>query len=1442
MVNSTHISTRRRLLALATGVATLAATLLLTPTAVAAPPPVPQGLSPKDDTITTTIPTLSWQRASEATRYDVQVSANLNFNPVLWQTPLSGTVNTHAVPTNQLPKGLLYWRVKSRNGTNESSSWSPPARFDRRAVGAPYLISPAPDSKLVQPSQPPLLRWEPVPGAKSYRISISADELFTDPAKTKSYTSKSPSYVVPDPALATTYYWKVRADLGGGLLSDESEVRSYSIAGLTPAQVPDALESAETTLVDAVLDWDPVDGAKTYNLQVDTNINFSSPEIDVNGITGTSYARPKTLNNDQYYWRVQPVDVLGNELDWSSTSSWRFRRHWPNQPDLEHPVAGEIVRKALYFEWTAVKHASAYTLQLSRSSTFSSIESSCTTSNTTYTPGAKVTPGSTDCWPVEGSMYYWRVIAHDGFVTPDPDHPVTDGIVAEIGRFTYEPDLVSPISPADGSMTSLPILKWEPLAGTARYKVTLTPENGGAAITETTSATSFTPRNRLTVGASYRWMVQAVREDGRIGAGWTVTGQPRFTVSAAADATAATPEPLTPPVTGTRFPNLTWTAVAGATDYRLLVRPSGSSAWTYVQANGQPARFGYSAGEDHTSTFLEPNTYEWMIEAWNGSAILSDSAERGSFTIEPPRPVSGHTVALRGQDLSSSDESARCGSSLPNECEKLRQTPVLRWGASSDAGYYKIHVYKDREMTNRAFPTVTVTNTHWTPTVPLQDSQAGSAYFWHVQPCTSEGHCAPLAHAAHAFNKESLGVRLESPADNAVLADDIKFSWRDFLDTQDEQTAEELGESAIDVPARVEARWYQVQVSADSNFQSLLEDVKVDQMSFTSFDTTYPEGPLYWRVRAIQGYDSLGDEVRLRWSAPRTFLKRSGSPEGLNPASPGADSGAPLQWEPMPFAASYDVEVYRNGDTQAQDANKVLSENSRQVAFTPTNPLPVGEGEYAWRVRRVDAKTRKGEWSGWAKFTISVGPPILSTPISGETVPPQDGVFTWGQHETATSYRFERRQTGSSSIAESIGTDALAYAPTTSISGGNWQWRVTALDSEGATLRASEWRDFVVVDRPQAIALPKIEGDGSVGSPLTTVDPQWDRPGVVNHYVWLKNGFPITGETGRTYVVKSSDYSSTSPTQISIKVTGSLPGYESANVTSEQVTVILGNRLLPETLPTIEGSGKVGSTVTKTGDVTWTDGNGTAAGVTTSYAWYRGDTRVQFGSSPYTVRAVDLGQEITLRATGTKYSYGDGHASSTSIRAALGDPPVATTSPSVTGTPTVGQTLFARTGAWEPAFGNSYHFEWLRNGSPIAGASGTSYRVEAPDAGRVLAIRVTARREGYQDGISTSQSVTVSKIASSSAARLSTSRTSPRRRVRMFVKIVASGISSPTGTVRVKQGRKSIKKVSLGADKAGRITIRLPRLRRGTYRLQAAYSGNSQVKGSRSGRVRLVVR
>ena len=1088
------------------------------PTAQAAPPETPSGLSPGGGTVVDGSVDLAWDRVPGATSYDVQVATTSEF-----ATPLesvTGTVNLRYVPKVQLPEGEVWWRVRSAVGATKSA-WSS-ASFGYEAQPAPDPVRPSAGTVIQPPVDTPRFAWEPVAGATSYTLQVSPDPEFTDPALIITSTQRTTAAVLTGYQVAGTYHWRVRATLGTGYATRWSTVRDYLVRGLPAARLTAPADSFATPVRDVVLDWEPVPGAVTYQLQVSTDDGFLGVVHSINAVVGTSYSPPGTLNNDEYYWRVRPVDASGNVAPWPA-EPWRFRRAWTDQPTLVYPRGANAPGIPLFYEWTAIERASRYTLYLYGAGGGAPV-CSAQTVHTTLT---------NECIPPSAGSYTWLVRATD----EGGANPVTDVLAQEPAAFDFDPDAVG-----DGGVTANAVA----ISGTAAYGV------------------------------------------------------------------------------------------------------AGTAQET-------------------------------------------------------------------------------CAAGLPGTCVDLRQTPVLTWPAVPDADKYRVMLYRDRELTNPVpgFQSDEATTTMWTPDKTLPDSQAGSAYFWVVDPCFTTCPTGLVKYADNSFAKKTVAPALDGPSPDAIVDDDVTLGWGSELDAVRDPAA--ATGSSLTTPASTEARTYVVQTSVDPAFGTTIDNATVNERTFTSPGETYPEGPVYWRVRAMDG--SNNPTV---WSETRRFVKRSDTPTLVGPAT-GAGLGVDyaLSWEPLAFAAGYEVEVYA-GPT------KVGGHTSwKHVSWAPSDPYPVSE-DYTWRVRRVDAKGRRGAWSEQRSFRIDPVVPSTVAPSEGAVVAPATAYFSWEPDVRATSYRFERRKEGSTSLTENVTTRASAWAPTVALAGGSWQWRVVLLDNRGSALGAAPWRTFTVVDAPVAVIPVSVSGSGRVGSELRVGAPTFDP------------------------VVDRIDYQ-----------------------------------------------------------------------------WYRGTARIAGATEErYTVVQADLGKQLTVRATGTLVGYQPAVSTSAPIGAVAGDALVPGAPPTVAGSAVVGATLTAASGGWPT--GARVTRQWLRDGVPIPRATSSTYRLAPADAGRSVAVTETATATGRTPGTARSAAVAVAKLASATTIKLAASRTTVKKRVSATVRITATGLAAPGGTVTLYDRKRKIATIRLGTRATA--TVRLPKLAVGRHPIKAVYSGAAQTRPSTSRAAKLVVR
>ncbi len=73
--------------------------------------------------------------------------------------------------------------------------------------------------------------------------------------------------------------------------------------------------------------------------------------------------------------------------------------------------------------------------------------------------------------------------------------------------------------------------------------------------------------------------------------------------------------------------------------------------------------------------------------------------------------------------------------------------------------------------------------------------------------------------------------------------------------------------------------------------------------------------------------------------------------------------------------------------------------------------------------------------------------------------------------------------------------------------------------------------------------------------------------------------------------------------------------------------------------------------------------------------------------------------------------------------------PASTSQPAIVGTPTVGASVTASVGSWSPA-PDSYGYQWMLDGAPIAGATAKTYSPTSAMVGRALTVQVSGVRAG----------------------------------------------------------------------------------------------------------------
>lgn len=199
------------------------------------------------------------------------------------------------------------------------------------ASGESYTIAkttvnfPAPNVstskiKTLSNDSTPNISWGKVKNAQAYEIFVARDANFSQIAFIK--TINTTDITIEPPLADGTYFVQVRAynsELNPGKFS-----KSFSFTiDTTPPPVPILLSpaNASNSVRQPTLQWTGNIGDITYEIQVDNNADFSSPEFTAS--TKNKSIRSNTLSKGTtYYWRVRVNDKAGNWSGWSSVFSF----------------------------------------------------------------------------------------------------------------------------------------------------------------------------------------------------------------------------------------------------------------------------------------------------------------------------------------------------------------------------------------------------------------------------------------------------------------------------------------------------------------------------------------------------------------------------------------------------------------------------------------------------------------------------------------------------------------------------------------------------------------------------------------------------------------------------------------------------------------------------------------------------------------------------------------------------------------------------------------------------------------------------------------------------------------------------------------------------------------------------------------------------------------
>gem|GEM_PF-754909 len=358
--------------------------------------------------------------------------------------------------------------------------------------------------------------------------------------------------------------------------------------------------------------WSGTVGGVKYELLVDNNADFASPEIREN-VSTVTHTPASELADGTYSWRVLAFRADNAELGWSPTWTFRVDTQAPESPQLREPENNaELDTLRTVFAWTEPEPHVTYEIQIDDEASFSSpyVHDNSDIGENLYTY----------LFPHNGT-YYWRVRAFDRAGSASG---WSDGYKLIIRAPPRAPTLSAP---ADETITddNTPTFGWA--EGNADNYRLLVDDNSEFSSPEVDVLLGITDSYAMAdedalPDDNYSWKVIAI-----VGGSQDSSSVWTFVV----DTTPPTAATLHTPVNGTttsdNTPTFEWMVGAGASEHRLLVSVDPNFSQLEVDTLLDIPENTY------TPSLLADENYWWKVIAIDRAGNESESSV-WMFTVQ----------------------------------------------------------------------------------------------------------------------------------------------------------------------------------------------------------------------------------------------------------------------------------------------------------------------------------------------------------------------------------------------------------------------------------------------------------------------------------------------------------------------------------------------------------------------------------------------------------------------------------------------------------------------------------------------------------------------------------------------------------------------------------------------------------------------------------------
>lgn len=369
--------------------------------------------------------------------------------------------------------------------------------------------------------------------------------------------------------------------------------------------------------------------------------------------------------------------------------------------------------------------------------------------------------------------------------------------------------------------------------------------------------------------------------------------------------------------------------------------------------------------------------------------------------------------------------------------------------------------------------------------------------------------------------------------------------------------------------------------------------------------------------------------------------------------------------------------------------------------------------------------------------TVLQGETVVIKALGNDTDP--DG----GQTLTITQVNGLSLAAGPVAVANGtvslLSNGALAFTANASFAGATtFNYAITdgfgAIAIATVTVNVTSTSTAGVNDGASLLSISGVAAEDQVLTAILGPDP--DGAGTPATFQWLLNGAAIAGATGSTYTVALADIGGA----ITVRANYTDGEGFAESVTSAPTAAVLA---------TNDGTGTLTISGTPTEHQVLTANIGAdpdGAGSAPTFQWFRNGVAISGATaSTYTLVGADSGRTITVQA-----HYVDAQGFSEGPVSAGVGPVVAVNdgaaTVSVTGAAVEHQVLSANVGA-DPDGNGALNYQWLRNGVAIGGATGSTYTLQAADAGASVSVRVNyTDAQGFAESVTSAGTAAVTAV------------------------------------------------------------------------------------------------